>query len=137
MPEIGIKGAEEPLIIPPVLDGMFNLTVTYRHDSDVTRHCNDLESVLRNSRFDPHTGELIKSDKQFFEDLMDEKVPYGSPYNTAWFVSDCNHTSGALKRWEYGQSLVKGKKVQILKNNFNRILRVKNNSLTPRRTSAN
>ena len=32
--------------------------------------------------------------------------PSGSEFNTAWFVSNCNHTSGALKRWEYGQSLM-------------------------------
>lgn len=37
---------------------------------------------------------------------MSRKQPFGSSYNTAWFVSNCNATSGATRRWQYGKSLI-------------------------------
>ena len=41
---------------------------------------------------------------------------YDKVYNTIWMVSNCNQTSGAAKRFEYGQALIAaGLKVFIKK----------------------
>ena len=37
---------------------------------------------------------------------MANKFPPGSEVNTAWFVSNCNQTIGAIRRMEFGRSLV-------------------------------
>ena len=105
--ESGIKGAEEPALIPQTLDSMFNLTMSYKRDSDIIRYFGDIENSIRVSRFDIKTGGLLLEDDEFFESLMSNKTPYGENYNTAWFVSNCDHTSGAVKRWEFGKSLIK------------------------------
>ena len=34
---------------------------------------------------------------------MDKKT---KQHLAAWFVSNCDHTEGAVKRWEYGESLI-------------------------------
>jgi hypothetical protein len=34
---------------------------------------------------------------------MDKKT---KEHLAAWFVSNCDHTEGAVKRWEYGESLI-------------------------------
>lgn len=43
--------AFQPQNISRDLDSAFNLTVTYRRDSDVIRRFGDLESTIRNARF--------------------------------------------------------------------------------------
>ena len=90
----------------PKLDASFNVTITYRRDSDVIRRVGEIENSIRLCRFDDTTGELIQNDTAFFADLLAEKFDYGESYNTAWYVSNCDHTSGALKRWKYGQALI-------------------------------
>ena len=104
MKESAIKGLNQPFLIPKEIDEIFNLTSSYRLDSDITHRFGDFESIIRTERFDEKTGKLLKTDKEYFIELMAEKDT--SEHNTAWFVSDCNNTAGAQKRWKYGKSLM-------------------------------
>ena len=61
----------------PEIDGAFNLTTTYRTDSDIKRHYGDIESSIRLSRFDETTGELLMDDKTFFKHLINTKFTFG------------------------------------------------------------
>ena len=88
------------------IDSAFNLTNTYRRDSDITRRFGDIEAVIQSDRFDDRTGELLLSDEDYFAYLMKNKFRYGHEFNAAWMVSNCNLTSGARRRFEYGQSLI-------------------------------
>jgi len=104
--ESAIKCSIQPSIIDPKIDETFNLTLTYRQDSDVTRHVADIEQLITNDRFDPKTGDLEKTDKQYFTDLLENKFSANGDVNTGWYVSNCNHTVGATERLVYGQSLI-------------------------------
>ena len=103
--ESAIKGSSQPPLITKEIDGCFNLTNTYRQDSDIIRHFGDAESAVR-ARFDDSTGELLKDDESYLSDLMNSKFPSGTGANTAWFVSNCNHTASAVRRFDFGQSLI-------------------------------
>ena len=102
--ESAIKQGTEPSVVSNEIDSAFNLTISYRSDSDVIRHSADIESVLWSSRLSEETGELLFSDEKFFEEMMSKKNT--SKYHTVWLVSDCDHTPGALLRWEYGKKLI-------------------------------
>jgi len=79
--------------------------MSYRTDSDVTRHFGDAESIISQIRFDSE-GKLKMSDEQYAKELIENKFKYGSEYNTAWYVSNCNFTSGAEKRYEFGKEMI-------------------------------
>ena len=87
------------------IDSVFNATMSYRTDSDVTRHFGDAESIISQIRFDSE-GKLKMSDEQYAKELIEKKFEYGSDYNTAWYVSNCNFTSGAEKRYEFGKKMI-------------------------------
>ena len=40
---------EQPLLMVPEIDGMFNVTNTYRRDSDIIRRVNDIEGKFLSS----------------------------------------------------------------------------------------
>ena len=46
------------------------------------------------------------SDEQYAKELIENKFEYGSDYNTAWYVSNCNFTSGAEKRYQFGKKMI-------------------------------
>ena len=79
--------------------------MSYRTDSDITRHFGDAESVIAQLRFDGD-GNLVSSNEDYAKNLMKRKFPYGSEYNTAWFVSNCDYTSGARKRFAFGKEMI-------------------------------
>ena len=64
--ESGIKGGEQPQLIPQKLASMFNLTISYIRDSDIIRYFGDIENSIRVSRFD-NTGKLDLEDSEYFE----------------------------------------------------------------------
>ncbi|CAG5111975.1 Oidioi.mRNA.OKI2018_I69.chr2.g6240.t1.cds [Oikopleura dioica] len=103
--ESAIKGSEQPSTIPREVDSAFNVTMTYRLDSDISRRFGDIESVITSARFD-EKGELVMSDEDYARQLMANKYPAGNEFNTAWFVSNCGKTPGAVKRFEYGAQLI-------------------------------
>jgi len=37
---------------------------------------------------------------------MSKKFKFDEKYNAAWFISNCNHTPGARKRYLYGKLLI-------------------------------
>ena len=82
------------------LDEAFNLTVTYRRDSDVIRRNGDIESLIT----DMNTTTV-------YETVMSQKQPFGKPIdnsgvkNTLWYVSNCGSTPGAVKRMKYAKAL--------------------------------
>ena len=87
--------------MPKELDAAFNLTVTYRQDSDVIRRFGDMESLITDM-----------NRTMLYETVMGPKQPYGKPidqdnklYNTLWYVSNCDSTSGARKRMNYVKEL--------------------------------
>ena len=90
------QGSEQPSTIPREVDSAFNVTMTYRLDSDISRRFGDIESVITSARFD-EKGELVMSDEDYARQLMAKKYPAGSEFNTAWFVSNCGKTPGAVK----------------------------------------
>ena len=100
--ESAIKGEGQTLSITKQWDSAFNLTNTYRRDSDVTRYFGDIETSI------------VKSDREtIYNDIIKSKQPYGklienydTIFNTAWMVSNCDYTIGAVKRMEYGKSLL-------------------------------
>ena len=65
------------------------------------------------ARFDFKSGQLLKSDEEYFRDLLAQKQPYNEPleefggnFNTVWYISNCNHSSHAVRRWEFGKTLI-------------------------------
>ncbi|CBY08412.1 unnamed protein product [Oikopleura dioica] len=99
--ESGTKGHEHSSLMTEEIDGMFNLTVSYRTDSDAVRRFGMIEESIQFARFDGKNIEY--SDEEYFRRLMDKKT---KKHLAAWFVSNCDHTEGAVKRWEYGESLM-------------------------------
>ena len=93
----------------PLHDSAFNLTNTYKRDSDVTRYFGTIEGLITEARFNANSGVLLVDDKTYFQNLISEKFEPSSQHgtvNTAWYVSNCNHTLGAKLRLDYGQSLI-------------------------------
>ena len=82
-------------------DGAFNLTASYRRDSDVVRRWGTVDQVLYNARF---SGKQVVPYEEHITKLMAKKTKQN---HTAWFVSNCDHTNGANARWDYGQQLIK------------------------------
>ena len=58
---------------------MFNLTNTYRRDSDIVRRVNDIESTITKQRFDWTTGDLLQDDDSYLDGILKSKQPYGKP----------------------------------------------------------
>ena len=81
-------------------DQAFNLTTSYRRDSDVPRTFGDSKSILKFVRY--NKGELIVSDEKHLDNIWSRKNEPGTK-NTAWLVSNCENTGGAKARWDYGQ----------------------------------
>jgi len=103
--ESAIKGASQPATIPREVDSAFNVTMTYRLDSDISRRFGDIETAITAARFN-EIGELVLNDEQYASHLMANKFKQGSEFNTAWFVSNCGKTAGAVKRFEYGSQMI-------------------------------
>ena len=72
--------------------------MTYRLDSDISRRFGDIESVITQARFGEN-GQLVLSDEDYAKQLMANKFKKGGEFNTAWFVSNCGKTAGAVKDW--------------------------------------
>ena len=72
--------------------------MTYRLDSDISRRFGDIETAITAARFN-EIGELVLNDEQYASHLMANKFKQGSEFNTAWFVSNCGKTAGAVKDW--------------------------------------
>ncbi|CAG5078121.1 Oidioi.mRNA.OKI2018_I69.PAR.g8906.t1.cds [Oikopleura dioica] len=91
-------------------DRSFNLTSSYRLDSDVPRPYGDYNSALQDARYSYN-----KSQGKFIERISGEgimkiiqrlKQPTGENH-TAWLVSNCEETRGAVVRKEFTDRLVK------------------------------
>ena len=61
------------MLISSELDGAFNLTNTYRRDSDIVRHYGEIENSIAND--DP---------ERIFQKVMSQKQPYGVPLDKEW-----------------------------------------------------
>ena len=94
------------------LSGCLNFNFFNLRSSDIIRYFGDIENSIRVARFDLSSGELLQNDEDYFSTLIKNKVKNENEYTAAWFVSNCNHTSGALRRWEYGESLMKEKRFE-------------------------
>ena len=70
---------------------------------------------------------LPKFSIPIFQHLIDHKFKYGYKYNTGWFVSNCEETSGAVRRYNYGKQLIEaGLKLYSEGKRFNFNQRLKN-----------
>jgi len=82
-------------------DGSFNLTASYRIDSDVVRPFGSRDSVLARHYSD--------GDHEPYEDIikkiMARKESNGGKHTT-WIVSNCGRTNGASARWNYATELI-------------------------------
>ena len=94
----------------------FNLTASYRRDSDVTRIWGSGQNTIdllrwdkKNEKFisyEDHINEIMSRKSK--ERLSSKQEKLKTIFNRikVWFVSNCNNTNGARERWKYGQSLI-------------------------------
>lgn len=84
-------------------DATFNLTASYRRDSDIPRPFGAKNDVIRSVRY--QNGVLAQSNEEHISVIMNRKNPPNTKY-VSWVVSNCNKTAGASQRFEYGKRLV-------------------------------
>ena len=65
-------------------DSGFNMTTSYRRDSDIPRPYGTKNEAIRNARY--KKGKLIEDDKTHIENIMKYKNPKNTKY-AAWIVS--------------------------------------------------
>ena len=65
-------------------DSGFNLTTSYRRDSDIPRPFGNKDQTIRAARFEGH--ELQQTDEEHIKLIMDRKNPANTSY-AAWVVS--------------------------------------------------
>ena len=99
-------------------DGAFNLTTSYRRDSDIPRPFGNLNKALIDARFyaedveDEETGEKKKiyharqTGEEHIAEVLSLKTKSGEGNHTAWMVSNCDATRGAVVRQQYVARLV-------------------------------
>ena len=103
-------------------DTSFNLTIASRRDADVPVHYS-LNDIIHMTRWWKPTyycratnsyGQWIESDQQLLDRIMNDKWPDLEKAQTTWMVSNCNKSTGASSRIEYGEKLLKnGLKIDI------------------------
>jgi len=83
-------------------DSAFNLTTSYRRDSDIPREFGDYQTELKHARFKKTLNEWTERMRpdQHVQDIMDQKAPRDENFVT-WLVSNCNNTGGADLRYAY------------------------------------
>lgn len=88
-------------------DKAFNLTTSYRRDSDIPRVYGNANSALQDARYkySSNTWREVKTFKDHIEELMSLKNPKDGNY-AAWMVSNCDATRGASMRFAYVQRLI-------------------------------
>lgn len=90
-------------------DAAFNLTTSYRRDSDIPRPFGDANSALQDARYLWAADSKKWTERVKYEDhidqIMAQKNAAGQSYVT-WMVSNCESTRGAAIRWEYVQRLI-------------------------------
>jgi len=91
--------------LSPDLDSAFNLTCTYRRDSEFVRKSGNIRRTLL-SRFQDETGKLKIGNDEYLEEIINAKSNNLGNYNTGWIVSNCDRTAGARKRWEFAQVII-------------------------------
>ena len=60
------KKRRQSLLMSEEIDSCFNLTTSYRRDSDIVRYYGDIESEIRLARFDEF-GILKMEDQEYFK----------------------------------------------------------------------
>ena len=73
----------------------------------MVRSFGSISHTLTLTRFDPRNGRLLESNEDHLNRLRKVKLSSKDPYHTLWFVSNCDHTWGAIERWKLGQALIK------------------------------
>ena len=117
-----LKGTSHSLV--KNWDGAFNLTCSYRRDSDIVRPFGNIRQALLKSRIE---DDKILTFSQVIQRIMKaKKSNLGN--HTAWVVSNCNKTNGARARFEYAQKLFdSGLKIDAHGDCFNSRLEKSNN----------
>ncbi|CBY10866.1 unnamed protein product [Oikopleura dioica] len=93
------------------IDRSFNITYSYKRDSDIVRGYGSVQNILRDFYYDHKTGESLGlSHEEHLSKIIDWKNSLKGTseknLHTAWFVSNCDHTDGAVKRWEQGKKMM-------------------------------
>ena len=110
--ESGAKNIEiQSWRMPPLWDESFNITYSYKRDSDIVRGYGSVQNILRDFYYDHKTGESLGlSHEEHLSKIIDWKNSLKGTseknLHTAWFVSNCDHTVGAVKRWEQGKKMM-------------------------------
>ena len=94
-------------------DAAFNLTTSYRRDSDIPRPFGTKDKVLIQARFrkiessestNDESYEEVETGEENIKSIMSQKSSSGN--YVAWMVSNCEETRGAVLRQEYVRRLV-------------------------------
>ena len=88
------------------LDSAFNITYSYKRDSDIIRGYGSIQKTMR-MYFDENTGDELLSVSEMNEKIRKLKNEKTNGFHTGWMISNCDHTPGARLRWGYGQELIK------------------------------
>jgi len=104
--EAASKGADGAELMTGGWDSAFNLTTSYRMDSDIPRPFGDYESELKYARYKYKNGNWTErqTPQEHLQDIMAQKT---SSNYASWMVSNCDQTGGADQRFEYVTSLIK------------------------------
>ena len=86
-----------------ILDKSFNLTMSYRRDSDI--HLNNFGSVETmleyiNKQREQNKENDEKDDRKYMDRILNDKKKVA-----LWVVSNCNHTNEAKNRLDYAKNL--------------------------------
>ena len=99
---------EQAFLMPEELDGGFNMTYSYRRDSDIVRDFGSTQNILRDFYFDWVTGDsLNQTDIQIMAKLIGNKNQLKGKadtqqLHTVWHLANCNDTLGS----RYGKEMI-------------------------------
>ena len=96
----------EPDRFGNILDSSYNLTTSYRSDSDIPYHPK-IDDILVQTRY--QDGEIeVDNDDEYLEKILKNKFTLEENRNyAAWLVSNCDNTPGAVARLEMSKRMKK------------------------------
>lgn len=105
-------------------DSAFNLTTSYRRDSDIPREFGDYQTELKYARYKKKANEWSErmTAEAHVADILAQKTARDENY-VSWLVSNCDNTGGADLRYVYVQRMIEeGLKMDGFGHCFNNVI---------------